>query len=215
MGDLNSNARSLWPLFHVFSDFNLAAFWTGKFTVFVCSFPFEKDDFCCYIGWAEGKLVILWGACRKPHWIVWPPSRFLFPNQISQTIFEQRFSFPSFFFTDSLEMEFFGISIFFSKEFLLISGSSKWVKCKQSTKVSIFWRLRWRASLPPPSEIAIRPRRWCQCEAVVLVLVGLPARGKSFICGAVVRPGTETPSLKQAMLEGEIHPKLDLIKWYP
>ena len=34
------------------------------------------------------------------------------------------------------------------------------------------------------------------CEAVVLVLVGLPARGKSFICGAVVRHGrSEAPGL--------------------
>ena len=67
-------------------------------------------------------------------------------------IFEQRFSFQSFFFTDSLEMGFFGISIFFSKECLLISGSSKWVKCTQSTKAAIFLEARMNSitSTPPP-----------------------------------------------------------------
>lgn len=33
-----------------FSNGNIAAFCTGKFTVFVCSLPLGKDDFCCYIG---------------------------------------------------------------------------------------------------------------------------------------------------------------------
>ena len=49
-------------------------------------------------------------------------------------------------------MELFGISIFFSKEFLLISGSSKWVKCKQSTQAAIFLEAQMNSitSTPPP-----------------------------------------------------------------
>ena len=53
------------------------------------------------------------------------------------------------------------------------------------------------------------------CEAVVLVLVGLPARGKSFICGAVVRPGTETSLQTGDVGKGKSLPKLDLIKCIP
>ena len=34
-----------------FSNGNVAAFYTPKFTVFVCSFTLGKDDFCYYIGW--------------------------------------------------------------------------------------------------------------------------------------------------------------------